>query len=482
MMSVPSSKAIQVTETNCLTITGLAQAPRLRAAICRALTVPNPRYREAVKYNRFLGNLEEFLTYCRVTNTGGLVVPRGALALVRQAAARHGVAVEYIDGTYLAAPVHFPGADITLSDAQEKAVEQALEHSKGLIVGPPGSGKTNMGLAVILRRQQPALWLVHTRELAQQAKERAAQLLGLDPQEIGQFGDGQRWIGKRLTVALVQTLARGVPAEIIAAVGTVVTDESHHAPAEQTAKVVSQFPARYLLGLTATPYRRDGLDAVIRFYLGPVTAQLTEDDLAERLIAPRVFKRDTQITPSGDTFVELVSWLCESPRRNRLIAGDVVRAAQKGRVCLVLTDRVDHAETLGAMIDAQGIRVVVLHGTVPRSEREQVRARIESGELQAVVATGQLIGEGFDAPRLDTLFLATPFSYHGRLVQYVGRVCRTAPGKRDAIVMDYCDDHRMLWASWKRRRAAYEEAAYAITWAPAPTAEEERLLALGRPA
>jgi superfamily II DNA or RNA helicase len=237
-----------------------------------------------------------------------------------------------------------------------------------------------------------------------------------------------------------------------------------------TARVVSQFPARYLLGLSATPYRRDSLGAAIGFYLGPITAELTKSDLAERLVQPSIYKRDTGCKVYGDVFTEIVSRLCENPTRNALIVGDVVRATRRGRKSLVLTDRVEHAEDLGAMLRGAKVPVALLHGSVDRNEREDARARLERGDLAVVVATGQLIGEGWDAPSLDTLFLTTPLSYHGRLVQYVGRVSRAADGKRDAIVLDYTDDHPMLWATWKKRRTAYEEAGYQVEWAPARAA------------
>jgi len=235
----------------------------------------------------------------------------------------------------------------------------------------------------------------------------------------------------------------------------VVVDECHHAPADTFSRVVGQLPARYLLGLSATPYRRDGLDAVISFYLGPVVAQMDERALADRLIKPHIIKRETGISVRGDGFTELVSRLTSDSGRNALIAGDVADAVAEGRRCLVLSDRVEHVEALATLLQAEGLDAAALHGQQGKRERARVVTAASQGALDVVVATCSLVGEGFDCPRLDALFLATPVSYAGRIVQYIGRVSRTAPGKTDAVVYDYTDGHPMLWASWRKRAQVY---------------------------
>jgi len=251
---------------------------------------------------------------------------------------------------------------------QERAVAETLRHRVGLLEAPAGSGKTIMAMALIARRRQPTLIIVHTRQLAAQAAQRAVAVLGLDPAEIGLVGDGACRVGERLTVALVQTLARGVPPALLD-VGHVVVDECHHCPAEQMAAVIAQFKARFILGLTATPYRRDGLDAVITFYLGPTVARIAAADLADRLILPRIVKRDTGLRPWGDSFGELVSELVADPERNALIVRDVVEAVGRGRRCLVLSDRVDHVEALTALLQAAGVRAAALHGSLGKKVR-----------------------------------------------------------------------------------------------------------------
>jgi len=440
----------------------------LRRVVRDRFTLPNPAYQEALRFDRDTRDLPERLLYYDVRPDGALVVPRGALELVYRDCLALGLEPRWTDETHVADPVAFDER-VRLSPAQERAVGQVLARRMGVLESPAGSGKTIMAMALIARRRQPALVIVHTRELAAQAIARATAVLGLDEGEIGLVGDGQCTIGARITVALVQTLARGIPPALLD-VGHLVVDEAHHIAAEQMADVVSRFPARYVLGLTATPYRRDKLDAVLGFYLGPIVATIAKEDLADRLITPGIVKRDTGLRPTGDSFTEIVSELVVWPARNALIAEDVARAVADGRRCLVLSERVGHVEELTRLLQERGIAAAALYGQLGKKVRGQVVADIGAGVIDVAVATGSLVGEGFDCPRLDALFLATPVSYHGRVVQYLGRVSRTAPGKVDALVVDYCDDNRMLWSTWRNRRLVYEAQGCAIATPPATPA------------
>jgi len=413
----------------------------LRWALCQRFTVRNPAYTEAEKYQRSTEDLEATLCYWSATPDGGLSLPRGAAEGVSLLCQEHGHQVTWENQTHQAPPVAFT-EHLPLSTAQEQAVAAVLRRRMGVLVAPAGAGKTTMAMVAIARRKQPALFLVHTRELADQALRAAGQVLGLDPSEVGMIGGGAWSIGERLTIALVQSLQGEIPAELAGHVGHVVVDECHHAPADAFSRVVGQLPARYLLGLSATPYRRDGLGAVIGYFLGPVVASMDERALADRLIKPHIIKRETGISVRGDGFTELVSRLTTDGDRNALIVGDVTQAVAEGRRCLVLSDRVDHVEELAPLLQAEGLAAAALHGQQGKRARAQVVAAAGQGELDVLVATCALVGEGFDCPRLDTLFLATPISYEGRIVQYLGRVSRTAPGKADAIVYDYVDGQR----------------------------------------
>ncbi len=451
---VCSVEAPPITLTVGAAITIDAATPvALRRAIGVALTVDNPAYREAEEHGRSTRDLEPELSYYRQGRNSSLIVPRGAGDIVRALCKEHGVRYTVAHETVVAEPVTFEER-VTLSDAQERAVGEMLTRRTGVLSAPAGSGKTVMAMALIARRQQPALIIVHTRELAYQAIARAVAVLGLDEAEIGLIGDGQCRVGTRLTVALVQSLARAVPPALLH-VGFVLVDECHHAPAMQMAAVVSQFPARYIAGLSATVYRRDGLDRVIHFYLGDTRATIDAADLADRLVHPRIVKRETGLRLEGESFAEIVGQLVIDPARNALIVGDVVRGVKVGRRCLVLSDRVEHVEELTRLLKAEGVAAAALHGRLGKKMRAQVVEDLAAGVLDVAVATGSLVGEGFDCPRLDVLFLATPVSFRGRVTQYLGRVSRSAPGKVDAFVFDYCDDNRMLWSTYRNRIGVY---------------------------
>ncbi len=224
--------------------------------------------------------------------------------------------------------------------------------------------------------------------------------------------------------------------------------------------------------MTATPYRRDRLDAVIGWHLGPTVARIDAKDLADRLVTPRVVKRPTGVRPRpySDDYAALVSELVGDEGRNALIVADVTAAVREGHRCLVLSDRVGHARTLARLLKEEGVRAATLHGGMGAKDRVRVVGQLGSGALRAVTATCSLVGEGFDCPALDRLFLATPVSWAGRVRQYVGRIARTAPGKVDAVVTDYADDHPMLWSAWGKRAAVYRADGLRIVTVPTPEA------------
>ncbi len=448
--------------------------PTFLRALSRRYTVPNPLFVDAEKYDRSTTDLDEYLSFHAYGRDGSLLAPRGDTEQILRLACAHGVSLTAQDETTIGDPLDM-AERVTLSEAQEHAVAAVVRRRYGVIEAPAGAGKTVMGLTLVGRRQQRALWITHTVELALQAIRSAEMVLGLTRESgaVGLVGNGECQVGTHLTVALVQTLAQGIPPALLT-VGHVVVDEAHHCPAEQMVAVLRQLPARYLLGLTATPYRRDKLDAVIGWYLGPVVARIDKADLVDRLIAPTIIKRETGCVVAGDSFTELVTDLIHDPRRNRMIVADVAQAVREGRRCLVLSDRVDHVERLTEMLTDAGVSAAALHGQLGKRTRGEVVEGLGAGTVQAVVATGSLIGEGFDCPRLDALFLATPVSYVGRVTQYIGRVSRTAPGKTDALVVDYCDDNRMLWASWGKRGRLYRSADLPITPSPAASVAPQR--------
>jgi superfamily II DNA or RNA helicase len=243
-------------------------------------------------------------------------------------------------------------------------------------------------------------------------------------------------------VALVQSLYKCAD-ETAAHIGFVVVDECHRCPSRTFTEAVTSFDSLYMLGLSATPWRRDNLSRLIFWHLGDVHHEVGKRELvaAGEVLPAEVIVRETEFRPYHDPVAEysrMLSELTADTERNLLIAGDVAKeAAETSGVCLVLSDRKAHCENLQAMLRFRfKVESELLTGDLAEAERQRVTERLNAGKLRVVIATGQLIGEGFDSHRLSSLFLATPIRFSGRVLQYLGRVLRPAPGKNKARVFD----------------------------------------------
>jgi superfamily II DNA or RNA helicase len=317
-----------------------------------------------------------------------------------------------------------------------------------------------MALALIARHRQPALIVVHTKELLEQWQARIETFLGIPAREVGIIGNGKKRIGDKITVALVQSLYK-CAGEIAPHVGHLVIDECHRTPSRTFTEAVTAFDCRYMLGLSATPWRRDGLSRLIYWHLGDKVHEVDKDALVEagHILEAEVIWRETDFRPTYDPSEEysrMLSELARDPARNALIAADVAReAGNGGGVCLVLTDRKAHCETLAAFLEGLGVEAAILTGDLGNSARQAVVEALNGGKVKVLVATGQLLGEGFDCRELSTLFLATPIKFNGRLLQYLGRVLRPAPGKERAKVFDYLDPAGVLQNAARARQRVY---------------------------
>jgi superfamily II DNA or RNA helicase len=300
---------------------------------------------------------------------------------------------------------------------------------------------------MIARRRQPALIVVHTKDLARQWMQRIETFLDIPAEQIGMIGGGKKTIGERVTVAMVQSLYKCAE-DVSHQIGHLVVDECHRAPSRTFTEAVTDFDARYMLGLSATPWRRDNLSRLIFWHLGDVHHQVDQQKLIEsgHVLPAEVIFRETGFRPYFDPVQEYSKMLAEltaNDERNRMIAADVARVAANGQgVCLVLSDRKKHCETLQSLLRFKyKLAAELLTGDLSSAQRAEVIDRLNAGRIKVLVATGQLIGEGFDCRDLTTLFMATPVRFSGRVIQYLGRILRPAPGKEQALVYDYVDIH-----------------------------------------
>jgi superfamily II DNA or RNA helicase len=300
--------------------------------------------------------------------------------------------------------------------------------------------------------------------------------LGLEEKEIGQIGGGKRKPNGRLDVAMIQSLVHeGLVDDIVEAYGQVIVDECHHVPAVSFERVLSAVKARYVLGLTATPHRRDGHHPILEMQLGPVRFAVdSKSQAAQRPFDHRLIVRETAFrlddaradTPIQDVYRALG----EDEARNRLILDDVLHALEEGRSPILLTERRDHLEALAHEMRGFVRHLVVLQGGMTDKERRELGARLAGlpeREERLVLATGRYIGEGFDDARLDTLFLAMPVSWKGTLVQYAGRLHRLHPHKTEVRIFDYVDRTvPMLMRMFEKRLRTYRAVGYARGEAP----------------
>jgi superfamily II DNA or RNA helicase len=410
------------------------------------LTLPNPKWLENERMGRWNRKTPKELKFYRKVRGGGIRIPRGFAGNLLRQCRRMGIACELEDRRRRLSVVDFAFHG-RLKPFQREAVMKMGAKDFGTLSAPTGSGKTVMGLYLIARRRQPTLVIVHTKDLAQQWVARIHQFLGIPEKEIGLVGGGRRRIGGQITVALVQSLYK-CAAELAPRVGHLVVDECHRTPSRTFTEAVRAFDSHYMLGLSATPWRRDRLSQLIFWHLGNVHCEIASETLVESgdVLCAEVILRETEFRPYFDPVGEysrMLSELTEDKARNLLIAADIAAAHHAGAgICLVLSDRKAHCENLRVLLKYRhGIAAEVLTGDLPGKQRQTLTERLQAGRVKVLIATGQLIGEGFDCPRLETLFLVTPIRFSGRLLQYLGRVLRPAPGKCSARVYDYVDVH-----------------------------------------
>jgi superfamily II DNA or RNA helicase len=434
---------------------------QIRDQLMKTLTFPNPKWMENERMGRWNRGTPKMLKFYDKIRGGSLWIPRGYMRQLMLLCRRHQIAYEIEDQRRRLTPIdfHFDGR---LKPFQQTAVNAMMSKDFGTLSAPTGSGKTVMALYLMARRRQPCLIVVHTRDLAFQWMERIEKFLGIPKDRVGFIGAGKMNMGETMTVALVQTLYKCAE-EVSKEVGFLVVDECHRCPSRTFTEAVIEFDSRYMLGLSATPFRRDNLSRLIFWYLGDVHHRIDRNRLVRTgdVLAAEVIFRETEFKPYYDPvneYSKMMSELTLDDERNRLIASDIAKEAEKNDgVCLVLSDRKKHCETLQSMLRFKyKIPAGLLTGDLNAAERRQVLDRLDQGEIRVLIATGQLIGEGFDRGDLSPLFLVTPIKFSGRVLQYLGRVLRPAPGKKKARVYDYVDIHvDVLKAMARARQRTY---------------------------
>ena len=454
----PAPARIACTVGAALSLEKSGLPPWLLAEIKHLASLHNPLFyqRQKLRFSthrtpRFIKCYEEDMTHIHL--------PRGVVEdlefVVRNAKSR--LALTDSRGIPSRTSLTFRGV---LSPVQKDAVQRLLAHDQGVLVAPPGTGKTVMGCAVAARRGLPTLVLAHRKPILDQWRAQIADLLGLPPKEIGQIGGGKDRRTGVVDLAMLQSLKALDPPEVFfGGYGLIIVDECHHIPAVSFESCVKRAPVRYWLGLTATPYRRDGLQDIITMQCGPIRHTITArrvgttGDLALELMV-----RETLFTFPGPDDVpiqQVFRTLVADEGRTALIADDVLQALGAGRRCLVLSEWKEQCRGIAGQLTNRGQAPVILDGSVKKKAQRAILSAIREAPVGAgllIIATGQYLGEGFDCPEVDTLFLAFPVSFRGKLVQYVGRALRPHEGKTIVRVYDYVDSRVPILQRMHQRR------------------------------
>ena len=428
----------------------------------------NPEFYKKQKM-RFSTHATPRVISCAEIVDGYLSLPRGCLDDTKALLSEYNVKMKVEDKRVVGKKVDFV-FDGTLNEEQEEALEGILESDVGVFVAPPGTGKTVLAIAAVAKRKTNVLILVHRKPLMDQWRLQIAALLGIEKKEIGQIGGGKSKSNGMIDIAMVQSmdLTDGVD-DRIADYGFVIVDECHHVGAVSFEKVLSQVKAKYVLGLTATPYRRDGHQPIIHMQCGPIAHRIKQKDLSAHISASWIVPRVTDFEHAWNDDIQIQdvsSRMIEDMERNQLIVQDVVESLSERRFPLILTERREHLEILAKLLEGKVEVLFQLHGGIKQKARREAFEKIKDSPedcRKVILATGSYIGEGFDAPRLDTLFLTMPSSFKGKIVQYAGRLHRYHKDKQDIRIYDYVDGKvSVLARMYQRRLKTYKMLGYEV--------------------
>ncbi|CAB3781864.1 DEAD/DEAH box helicase [Pararobbsia alpina] len=459
-------KSLSVTLANLVYLEKERIPQPLLNRLIRLAAFPNPEFFKA-QAMRFPVWDKPRVIGCAENYPRHVGLPRGCLDAVKDLLRENDIACEVQDGRAPGQPldVSFAG---TLRVDQETAVSAMLRYDTGVLCAPTAFGKTVTAAALIARRGVNTLVLVHRTELMKQWQERLQAFLNVGKEIVGTVGGGKPRPTGKIDIAVMQSLSRlGETSELVENYGHVIVDECHHLSAVSFEALLKRVKARYVLGLTATPMRRDGQHAIIFMQCGPIRHTAARPDTAPQdlEVIPQI--RTAQIELPDDAAIQDVfrHIACDT-QRTEAIGREVEVAFADGRKILVLTERTDHLEAVAQALAGKVDRIFVLHGRMSKKQRalkfDELNALPSDGP-RVLLATGKLVGEGFDHPALDTLILAMPISWRGTLQQYAGRLHRQHLTKTNVRIVDIVDvGHPALQRMWEKRQRGYRAMGYRI--------------------
>jgi superfamily II DNA or RNA helicase len=347
-----------------------------------------------------------------------------------------------------------------------------LPYPTGILSASTAFGKTIVALWIISQRKVNTLILVHRKQLLDQWADRINQFLGVPKKEIGAFCGNKKSRTGIIDIAVMQSIVKkDEVADWITDYGQIIIDECHHISASSFERIIRKCPAHYRLGLSATVVRKDGQHPIVLMNLGDVRYSDKQQGAAvlfNQTVYPRFTGFSFPELPSNTptAIQDIFRVLCADENRNTLIIADILAAQAEGRECLVLSERLEHLTLLHDALEEKVKHLFILKGGMGKKQLNAIMEEIQNipaEENRIILATGKYLGEGFDLPCLDTLFLVFPFSWKGTLIQYTGRLNRTWYGKKEIQAYDYVDDKvPVLSRMYGRRLQGYKSLGFVV--------------------
>ncbi|MDR2921830.1 MAG: DEAD/DEAH box helicase [Treponema sp.] len=466
---LPQKAEIILAEQLYINHTGLP--PVLRNRILRLASFANPEFYQAQRMRLPTWNKPRIL-YCYefFPEYTGLPVGclDGLLAILEHYKIKPELQSKQNKGQSI--DVRFAGE---LRDDQKEVFQKLMANQTGILSAATAFGKTVVALGMIAERKVNTLILVHRKLLADQWAERINQFLGIPKKDIGYYSGTKKKRTGIIDIAVMQSIVKKDKVEDwVDEYGQVIVDECHHISAASFERIIRKCPAYYRLGLSATVIRKDGQHPIVMMNLGEVHYSNTHSAV---LFAQKVFPRFTKfIIParqetkdsSSTAIQDIFHSLYINEDRNKLIIQDILDAHREGRECLVLSERLEHLDIMRGALEEHISSLFVLKGGLGKKQIKAIMESIQntpSHEHKIILATGKYLGEGFDLPSLDTLFLVFPFSWKGMLVQYTGRLNRAAYGKKEIRVYDYVDQKvPVLSRMYGKRLKGYRALGFTV--------------------
>jgi superfamily II DNA or RNA helicase len=470
VITEPLPHAVEVVAADQIYINHTGLPPILRNRILRLASFSNPEFYRAQAMRLPTWNKPRILC-CYEFFPKYIGLPVGCFGGLQEILSHYQIRAEIQDKQNHGNPVAFEFQG-ELRENQKQAVEKILPYAAGILSASTAFGKTVVALWIIAQRKVNTLVLVHRRQLLDQWVDRINQFLGIPKKEIGCFSGIRKKRTGVIDIAVMQSVVkRDTVVEWIKDYGQIIVDECHHISASSFERIIRKCPAFYRLGLSATIVRKDGQHPIVLMNLGdPCFSYKEHGDtvLFKQIVLPRFTTFSLPEIPGAmpPSIQEIFHQLCGNESRNNLIINDTVAAYTEGRECLVLSERLEHLALLHEALKGKIPHLFILKGGMGKKRLKSVMEEIQAvpaSENRIILATGKYLGEGFDLPCLDTLFLIFPFSWKGTLIQYTGRLNRIYHGKKEIRVYDYVDERvQVLFRMYGKRLRGYKSLGFII--------------------